>query len=262
MEPAHLHNNNRWLVQLLQSKKAGGLHPYTTVVLAESEAWLPQLVPFFDKTTLKSDGRYFIRGVETAGKHILLTGPCNSPADADALLQAIKEAGITKILRLGSGTALLPSQPNVSVTIPSFAIGLDNTMQFYRYGENTDEAFILDAFRQHARIDNSTLRPYVAEGSISLRKYFGNGYVHSLVVSLPTPMVISNPGAAAVYPYLQDALRSFSSRNLAVTIADSCTAPYYALGRLLGLQCVSVIIPSDSPGPAMEQLMPVIADMA
>ena len=95
---------------------------------------------------------------------------------------------------------------------------------------------------QHTRLAGSNIVPYIAEGSIALRKYFAAGYVHGITVTCPgfygpQGRVLR---AQVVHPYLVDAMATFSTRDLRITNFEMETAALYGLGKILGHNCCSI----------------------
>lgn len=146
------------------------------------------------------------------------------------------------IVRLGTAGSLQADVPVDSLVVSSFAIGLDNLMHYYQHGNNPEEIFILNEFEQHTGLTGQLLRPYIAEGSIRLRKHFTEGFHQGITVTCPgfygpQGRVLRGPVA---FPQLIPALGGFSSRGHRVTNFEMETSAIYGLGKLLGHHCLSI----------------------
>ena len=146
------------------------------------------------------------------------------------------------IIRLGTSGSLQADVPVDSLVASSFAIGLDNLMLYYKQDNNPEESFIIQEFQEHLKLQNEGLKPYIAEGAISLRNRFLDDFVHGITVTCPgfygpQGRVLRAPLA---YPHLIDALQGFESRDQRITNFEMETAAIYGLGRLLGHHCLSI----------------------
>ncbi len=146
------------------------------------------------------------------------------------------------IIRLGTSGALQQDVPVDSVVASSHGIGLDNLLHFYRYSNSDSESFIMNAFLQHTGLKGRGVEPYIAEGSIALRKHFGAGYIHGITVTCPgfygpQGRVLRGPLA---FPNLIDALTTFQSGNDRITNFEMETSAMYGLGKLFGHHCLSI----------------------
>jgi uridine phosphorylase len=164
-------------------------------------------------------------------------------ANIDFTTRTIKEHKTTlSIIRLGTCGALREDIEPDSMIVSSHAIGLDNLMHFYKYTNSPEEIFILNEFIRHTSLAGKAIQPYVIEGSISLRKHFGDNYVHGITVTCPGfygPQGRMLRGPLA-HPNLIDALSSFKSGMHSITNFEMETSAIYGLCRVLGHQCLSV----------------------
>ncbi len=228
-----------------------------TIITVGDPERVPMISRYFDKISFKSQHREFVCHGGYIGKKYLLVlstgiGPDNIDivlTELDALAninfdtkQINPQHRTLSIIRLGTCGGLQPDVPTGSLITSSFAIGMDNLMLYYVNDYNTDERFVLDSFMQHTRLTDKPVEPYIAEGSIVLRKHFGAGYTNGITVT--TPGFYGPQGrvtrAQLRYPYLTDAFTSFSSRDLRILNYEMETAALYALGKLLGHLCLSI----------------------
>ena len=120
---------------------------------------------------------------------------------------------------------------------------MDNLLHYYKDENNADERFIMEQFMQHTRLAPSHhITPYIAEGSIALRKHFAAGYTHGITATCPG--FYGPQGrtlrAQLTLPYLADAMATFSTRDLRITNFEMETAAMYGLGKILGHHCCSI----------------------
>jgi uridine phosphorylase len=146
------------------------------------------------------------------------------------------------IIRLGTSGSLQAAIPVNSFVVSSFAIGMDNLMHYYQYDANPEESYMLAELEQHIGANGRKLAPYIAEGSIRLRKHFTENYHSGITVTCPgfygpQGRVLRAPVAL---PGLIDSLTTFSSRNHRITNFEMETSAIYGLGKLLGHHCLSI----------------------
>src|SRR5690606_20725630 len=164
-------------------------------------------------------------------------------ANIDFGTRTIKEQKATlSIIRLGTCGALQADIEPGSLVVSSHAIGLDNLMHYYRYTNTPDEIFIQNEFIRHTSMANKAIHPYVIEGSISLRKHFGDNYTHGITVTCPgfygpQGRVLRAPVA---FPNLVDALTTFKGGIHLITNFEMESSVIYLLCRVLGQHCLSV----------------------
>lgn len=228
---------------------------------------------YFDKITHKSQHREFVcHSGYIGGKYISVVSTGIGPDNMDIVMNELdalaninfqtriinEQKRSLNIIRLGTCGGLQPEVQVGSMVVSSYAIGLDNLLHYYRYENNADERFIMDSFMQHTRLEGSKILPYIAEGSIALRKHFAQNYIHGITITCPgfygpqgRPL-----RTTLTYPYLVDSLATFNARNLAATNFEMETAAMYGLGKILGHHCCSISMVvnnriSDTPSPNM-----------
>lgn len=146
-----------------------------------------------------------------------------------------------KIIRIGTSGALQEDIPVGSHLASNYAVGFDNLMHFYDLP--------MDAFEKAiaADIQNKTnipFVPYMAKGSEVLMKQFGFDMIAGNTVT--TPGFYAPQGrqvrAAIRFPKLLEDLNYYhnKSSDFWLTNFEMETATYYALGKLLGHEMLSV----------------------
>lgn len=146
-----------------------------------------------------------------------------------------------KVIRIGTSGALQEDIPIGSFLLSDYAVGFDNLMTFYSLKQTAIEKSIADDIR--AKVD-LPFAPYVVRGSELLRKTIGDGMIVGNTVTAPG---FYAPQGRSIrlplrYPRFLDKLNSYHHREHAfwLTNFEMETAGYYALGRLLGHDVLSI----------------------
>ena len=229
-----------------------------TVITVGDPDRVPLVSKYFDKITHKSKHREFVCHKGWIGRKELLVvstgiGPDNIDIvmnELDALANIDFGNRTTKpvhkmlsIIRLGTCGSLHADIPNGALITSAYGIGMDNLLHYYKHENNADERFIMEQFMHHTRLAPSHhITPYIAEGSIALRKHFAAGYTHGITATCPG--FYGPQGrtlrAQLTLPYLADAMATFSTRDLRITNFEMETAAMYGLGKILGHHCCSI----------------------
>jgi uridine phosphorylase len=146
-----------------------------------------------------------------------------------------------KIIRIGTSGALQEDIPVGSHLATDYGVGFDNLMQFYDLP--------MDAFEKSIACDiqskmNLPFQPYVVKGSESLKKQIGIDMISGNTVT--TPGFYAPQGrqirAATKLPKLLEDLNYYHNKSSEfwLTNFEMETAAYYALGRMLGHEMLSV----------------------
>ncbi|HXS35508.1 MAG TPA: nucleoside phosphorylase [Flavipsychrobacter sp.] len=228
-----------------------------TIITVGDPARVAIVSQFFDRVEHKVQHREFITHTGYLGKKRMTVvssgiGPDNIDIvinELDALVnidfntRQIKEVKKSiSIFRMGTCGALQNDVPVDSMVISSHAIGLDNLLHYYKLANNSDEIYILDEFQKHTGMNGKPIWPYIAEGSISLRKHFGKEYIQGITVTCPGfygPQGRILRGNIS-FPNLIDSLSSFQSRNTRIINFEMETSAIYGLGKVLGHYCLSI----------------------
>ena len=146
-----------------------------------------------------------------------------------------------KIIRIGTSGALQEDIPVGAHLASDYAVGFDNLMNFYNLRQDDFEKNIAEDIQK--KID-LPFTPYVVKGSESLKK--------QIAVDMLSGNTVTTPGFYAPqgrevrltpkYPRLLDELNYYhnKSSDFWLTNFEMETAGYYALGRLLGHEVLSL----------------------
>lgn len=146
-----------------------------------------------------------------------------------------------RIIRLGTSGALQEDIPVGSFLVSDYAVGFDNLMAFYDLK--------MDAFEKEVGADiqkaiDLPFRPYVVRASDNLKKQFSSGMIIGNTVT--TPGFYAPQGRelriSGKYPRLLEQLNYYHHKehDFWLTNFEMETAGYYALGRILGHEMLSI----------------------
>jgi uridine phosphorylase len=146
-----------------------------------------------------------------------------------------------KIIRIGTSGALQEDVPVGAHLVTEYAVGFDNLMEFYELKQDEFEKSIAEDIQKKVKLP---FRPYVVKGSDALRKQIGAEMIVGNTVTAPgfyAPQgrVLRIP---IKYPKLVEDLNYYHNKgsDFWLTNFEMETAGYYALGRLLGHEVLSV----------------------
>ena len=228
-----------------------------TVITVGDPGRVPEVSKHFNKIEHKKAHREFVTHTGYIGsKRISVVssgiGPDNIDItlnELDALVNIDFATRLPKenlqslnIIRLGTSGSLQEDIPVDSLVASSFGIGLDNLLHYYRFENNADELFLLNAFTQHTHLNGNPVQPYIAEGSIRLRNHFTEGYVHGITITCPGFYAPQGRKLRLplAFPALVDTLSTFENGQHRITNFEMETSAIYGLGKLMGHHCLSV----------------------
>jgi uridine phosphorylase len=156
------------------------------------------------------------------------------------LPHAIKKS--LEIIRIGTAGSLQPDIDVDQVLISTHGIGLDNLANYYLMDNEVEETYLLDKFSKEVLVSNAASVPYIAKGSEALIEKLNQGYVKG--ITLTCPGFYGPQGRqlrlAPRFPDLIQKASQFRYENRRITNFEMETSGIYAMGQLLGHQCVSI----------------------
>ncbi|MCS6917779.1 MAG: nucleoside phosphorylase [Chitinophagales bacterium] len=173
------------------------------------------------------------------------------------------------LVRIGTSGSLQPDVAVDSVLVSAMAVGMDNLMNFYQFGNSDKERLVLNAFVQHMHVEYLHFLPYVASASDSLLQSLGYGLPRGLTLTCPGfygPQGRSLRLPLAL-PQLLETASAFEHDHLRCTNFEMETAALYALSAALGHRAISfnAIVAnrilrqfSDNPGKTVEQAIELV----
>ncbi|MDQ3535255.1 MAG: nucleoside phosphorylase [Bacteroidota bacterium] len=144
-----------------------------------------------------------------------------------------------KIIRLGTSGSLQEDIPVGSHLVSEYAIGFDMLMHFYNLTQTNFENSISDALSKKI---NLPFRPYCVKGSEILNEQFGFDMVQGNTVTCPgfyAPQGRKIRLELKLKDFMEE-LNYFHEENFWLTNFEMETAGYYAMGRLLGHEVISL----------------------
>ncbi|MDN4164277.1 nucleoside phosphorylase [Cytophagales bacterium LB-30] len=144
-----------------------------------------------------------------------------------------------KIIRIGTSGSLQSDIPLGSHLISQYAFGLDTLMQFYNLKSTPDEQELANTLQEAIGLP---FTPYCVKGSESLIAQLGEDMMKGNTLTAPG---FYAPQGRIVrlglkLPKLIEQLNYFHHNDQWLTNFEMETAGYYAMGRLLGHEVVSV----------------------
>ena len=143
------------------------------------------------------------------------------------------------IVRVGTSGSMQPHIPAGALLASTYGIGLDTLMFFYQGSYSELEVNVGDVVQKALSLP---FRPYCFKGSERLMDKLGKGLVHGNTVTCPG---FFGPQGREVRlkPSIPDIIEKLSRVHLndfALTNFEMETAGYYAMGRLLGHEVLSL----------------------
>ncbi|QJX48420.1 nucleoside phosphorylase [Hymenobacter taeanensis] len=171
-----------------------------------------------------------------------------------------------RIIRVGTSGALQADIPVGSHLVTEHAVGLDSLMQFYPLVETGLEVEVAREIQQSLQLD---YRPYCVRGSDLLREQLGAGMIPGNTLTCPG---FYGPQGRVLrldlrLPTLIQQFQQFRHQSaegeFRLTNFEMETAGYYALGRMLGHEVVSLnaIVANRASGEFATNSEAVINDL-
>lgn len=228
----------------------------TNVITVGDPDRVKEVSKYFDKLEVEQQHREFVTHTGTLGnKRISVVstgiGPDNIDIvfnELDALVNIDFSTRMIKpqlsslnIIRIGTCGSLQEEIPVDSAIATTFALGVDNLLNFYIQENNTEELELIQQFIRHTQIDRNS-NPYINAAGSALLKNFVEGFHHGITVTCPG---FYGPQGRVLrlglrYPGFVDALTTFSYGNHKIANFEMETSAIYGLGKLLGHQCLSI----------------------
>ncbi|MCV9387956.1 nucleoside phosphorylase [Reichenbachiella ulvae] len=143
------------------------------------------------------------------------------------------------IIRIGTSGSLQEDLRLGSHLVSDYGIGLDTLMTFYNLRQTGFENMLTNKLRQYL---DFPFKPYCVEGSTVLREQFAFDMIRGNTVTSPG---FYAPQGRSIridqrYPHLMEDLMYFHMDDFWLTNFEMETAGYYALGRLMGHEVLSL----------------------
>lgn len=150
-----------------------------------------------------------------------------------------KEHTSLNIIRIGTSGSMRSEIPTGSMLASKYGIGLDSLMSFYNIEKTALESEIGKKVKEKLGL---SFEPYCIEGSVALLRLLGSGLIHGNTVTCPG---FFGPQGREVRlrPAIPDIIEKLAAINVdgfQMTNFEMETAGYYAMGRLLGHEMLSL----------------------
>jgi uridine phosphorylase len=144
-----------------------------------------------------------------------------------------------KIIRIGTSGALQEDIPLGTHLASDYAIGLDNLMNFYDLPMDDLETGLAHDIQKKTGLP---FMPYAVRGSVSLREQIGSDMMKGNTVTCPGFYAPQGRELRVPirFPKLLEDLNYYHKGDFWLTNFEMETAGYYAMGRLLGHEVLSV----------------------
>lgn len=144
-----------------------------------------------------------------------------------------------KIIRIGTSGSLQLDVPIGSHLVSDYAVGLDTLMYFYKLWQSNFELTVSNSLRENLGIP---FQPYCVSGSTSLKEKFAFDMIGGNTVTCPG---FYGPQGRKLrldlaFPKIIENLNYFHDEDFWLTNFEMETAGYYAFGRLLDHEILSV----------------------
>jgi uridine phosphorylase len=229
-------------------------HLASTVIAVGDPDRVQKVSQYFDKIEFKISKREFVTHTGTyKGKRItaISTGMGTDNieifmTELDALVNIDLKTRIPKkehtsldIIRIGTSGSMRAEIPTGAMLASKYGIGLDSLMAFYTIEKTVLERKIGEKVKKELGL---SFEPYCIEGSATLLKILGEDLIHGNTVTCPG-FFAPQGREVRLKPAIPDIIEKLASINVEgfqMTNFEMETAGYYAMGRLLGHEMLSL----------------------
>lgn len=233
------------------------LHPEhiaDTIITVGDPDRVPRITKYFDKVDYSMMKREFVThtgyykgkrltvmstGMGTDNIEIVLM-ELDALVNIDLRTREVKpEHHSLNIIRLGTSGSLQPDIHVGTHLVSDYAIGLDTLMFFYNLINTQEELSMGDAIFTEAQLP---FKPYVVRGSQVLLQKIGYDMIRGNTLTSPGFYAPQGRRVRATLrlPNLVEALSHFRYEDKRLTNFEMETAGYYAMGKILGHEVLSV----------------------
>ena len=161
-------------------------------------------------------------------------------ANIDLETRTIKEAKKTlKVVRIGTSGSLQEDVPVGTLLASEYAVGFDTLMCYYQLNQTVKEESLSNSLQLATGLP---FTPYAVEGSQMLKEKLAFDFLHGNTATCPGFYAPQgrNVRATNKLPEFIKSLNQFRSDGFRLTNFEMETAGYYALGRILGHEVLSL----------------------
>lgn len=229
-------------------------HVSETIIAVGDPSRVFQVTEYFDKIEFEMNRREFVTQTGTyKGKRLTVISTGIGTDNVEIVLNELdmlvnynlkKQTERTRkkrlrIIRIGTSGAIQEDIPLGSFLVSEYGVGLDNVPKFYPVKHTNYEEQIRQSIIEQVDLPEY---PYVVKGSEDLISYFQEGFVVGNTVT--SPGFYAPQGRSmrirSRFPKLLDQLNYFHDDGFWLSNFEMETAGYYALGRVLGHEVISI----------------------
>ncbi len=229
-------------------------HISDTIIAVGDPSRVYMVSQFFDEVEFEMNKREFIThvgkyngkritvistGIGTDNVEIFFT-ELDALANIDLKTREVKpRKKKLKVVRIGTSGSLQDDVPVGAHLVSDYAVGLDNLMNFYDLPMNDFETGLAHDLQKKTGIP---FMPYVVRGSEALRAQIGTDMIVGNTVTCPGFYAPQGRELRLPirFPKLLEDLNYYHKGDFWLTNFEMETAGYYALGRMLGHEVLSV----------------------
>ena len=229
-------------------------HISDTIITVGDPERVPRISKYFDSIEIAVAKREFLTHTGNyKGKRLtvistgmgtdnidILMNELDALVNIDLVTREVKSEPTTlNIIRIGTSCALQENIPLGSHLVSEYAVGLDTLMQFYPLVQTGYENTISFALQEKLQLG---FQPYCVRGSDILREQLAGDFIAGNTLTCPG---FYAPQGRVLRLDLKDAnlvnnFNQFNAEDFWLTNFEMETAGYYALGRMLGHEVVSL----------------------
>lgn len=229
-------------------------HLSDTILTVGDPGRVYKISQYFDDVDFEMNKREFITHIgRYKGKRITVISSGMGADNVEILLNELdalanidfdtrevkKEKKRLKIIRIGTSGSLQTDVKIGSHLVSDCAVGLDTLMYFYKLPQSTLESEVCEQLKKELGIP---FMPYCVNGSEELKRQFAFDMVAGNTVTCPG---FYAPQGRKLrldlnFPYIIKNLNYFHALDFWITNFEMETASYYAFGRLLEHDILSV----------------------
>lgn len=229
-------------------------HISDTIITVGDPERVPRISKYFDSIEIAVAKREFLTHTGNyKGKRLtvistgmgtdnidILMNELDALVNIDLVTREVKSEPTTlNIIRIGTSGALQENIPLGSHLVSEYAVGLDTLMQFYPLVQTGYENTISFALQEKLQLG---FQPYCVRGSDILREQLAGDFIAGNTLTCPG---FYAPQGRVLRLDLKDAnlvnnFNQFNAEDFWLTNFEMETAGYYALGRMLGHEVVSL----------------------
>ncbi len=154
-----------------------------------------------------------------------------------------KEHRALNLVRIGTSGALQADMKCGSFVASAHGLGIDNVLQFYDYGDWSDEK-MMDAFVQQTDWNARLSRPYCTPASSELLDRIAFDMKKGITVSAPGFFAPQGRHVRAklAFPEMNSKIESFNYEGKTITNMEMECSAIYGLGNVLGHHPLTVCV--------------------